>query len=646
MLPVLFLACLPCTPQVDTQQEQPRIETNRDSKVQLALPSEEESFHFAIFGDRTGGPAEGIEVLKDAVAEVNLIDPDLVMTVGDLINGYNQVPEWLEQMHEFKQVMNRLAMPWFPVAGNHDVYWRGPNRPEEEHEENYETHFGPLWYLFRHKGCAFIVLYTDEPNPETGERNFGKPECQEMSPEQLAWLDSALESCADEQHVFMFLHHPRWIGGNYGDDWENVHQRLAAAGNVRACFAGHIHHMRYDGERDGIGYYTLATVGGHQSGHAPSAGWLHQYHLVTVRQDGYSVVAYPVGAALDPKGITAEVSRASETLARELSPRFEQTPQLVEGRLSGEWRAVWTNPTEYAVELDLHLDPRDWRWDVVPTHTQVTLAPGEQVAASWKASRSLEDFWDGLRLPRLTVAANMLAEDARWALVDREVTLPVELPLNSELPLTQLDDRALHLTEPGQHVRVASEAAQVERGPFTLEVRFKADKFTDRQGLAAKTENSAYGLFVSGGQPSFSVHVGGGYTTVSGEDRVALESGRWHHLAGVYDGTQLSLYLDGELIDREAATGPVTPNSLPLIIGGDVNGSAQAVSTFLGEIDYVHLAMHADPSRFGHADGRAPVPDEDSRLLFNLNEPGGVFAIESIQGAHGLRQGEPSSTEL
>ena len=109
--------------------------------------------------------------------------------------------------------------------------------------------------------------------------------------------------------MFVFLHHPRWIGGGYGDDWQRVHELLAAAGNVRAVFAGHIHHMRYDGPRDGIEYFTLATTGGHQSAAAPEAGYLHHYLLVTVRENQLAVAALPVGSAFDPRSITPDVSR-------------------------------------------------------------------------------------------------------------------------------------------------------------------------------------------------------------------------------------------------------------------------------------------------------------------------------------------------
>ena len=279
------------------------IHTDRHSPAKLEKPSEQDSFTFAVFGDRTSGRPSGLRELKQAVAEMNVLGPDLVMTVGDLIQGYNQQAEWLAQMEEFKTVMKRLHMPWFPVPGNHDMYWRGDDRPEHEHEGDFEAHFGPLWYAFEHKDCWFIVLLSDEGNPETGEKNFKKPECQKMSPRQTAFLVETLQRAKDAQHVFVFLHHPRWNGGQYGDDWERIHQLLARAGNVSACFAGHTHTLKFNGTRDGIEYYTLATTGGNVPNGTinPLVGALHHYDLVTVRGDEFHVATVPLGTIIDPQ---------------------------------------------------------------------------------------------------------------------------------------------------------------------------------------------------------------------------------------------------------------------------------------------------------------------------------------------------------
>ena len=279
------------------------VQTDRQSPVVFERPDANETFSFGIFGDQTGthNPVATLKILKYAIGEMNVLGPDLVMNVGDMINGYNQRKEWMAEMRDFMGVMNTLNMPWFPVAGNHDVYWRGEGRPENEHDANYERCFGPLWYAFEHKGCWFFVLYSDEGNPVTGEKNFSKPASQVMSPQQTQWLKDTLIKSKNARHVFLFLHHPRWNGGGYGDDWDRIHALLVKAGNVSAVFAGHTHRMKYNGKRDRIEYFTLGTTGGAISDHNPPRGQQHHYDLVTVRDDEVYVTALPVGSAINPR---------------------------------------------------------------------------------------------------------------------------------------------------------------------------------------------------------------------------------------------------------------------------------------------------------------------------------------------------------
>ncbi|MFK7787962.1 MAG: metallophosphoesterase [Phycisphaeraceae bacterium] len=408
-----------------------RFHTNRKGNA-LPLPVEEDAFTFAIFGDRTGGPHKGINVLAQAVADVNLIEPDLVMTVGDLINGYADDKVWLPQMKQYKEVMGELICPWFPVAGNHDIYWRGPDKPEGELEPLYEMHFGPLWYAFEHKGCFFIVLYTDEGNPQTGERNFKKPASQRMSDEQFDWLKDILNKAKDADHVFVFLHHPRWLGTRkkmvgYGDDWTKVHKELVNAGNVSGVFAGHIHHMRFD-PKDDINYFTLATVGGGQPGWSPKAGWLHHYNLVTVRKDQVAFSAFPVGGVMDPKAITGEVSEQSEVLGRAMPVRFKAPVTIAQdGSVDDTFTLIVKNPAKFTIEIEAVPTSKDSRWTIGPDHEHTTIKPGEEKELTFKVARPAGKFDTTARAIVIELGIDLLTDKHRFPIPVKRITVPGSL---------------------------------------------------------------------------------------------------------------------------------------------------------------------------------------------------------------------------
>jgi hypothetical protein len=119
-----------------------------------------------------------------------------------------------------------------------------------------------------------------------------------------------------------------------------------------------------------------------------------------------------------------------------------------------------------------------------------------------------------------------------------------------------------------------------------------------------------------------------------------LEAGAWHHLAGVYDGAEARLYLDGELIASQSGQGIRRRNTLPLAIGGDVDGAHTATSLFTGLIDYVRVSTV--PRYEGTSVTVPDRPLNDACLLLHLDEMIGLrLPDDSASGAHAGRSGNP-----
>jgi hypothetical protein len=80
-----------------------------------------DNFQFAIIGDRTGGAnIEGTFAL--AMDQLNLVQPEFVINVGDLIEGYTEDRAELNAMwDEAEGLTGKLQMPFFYTIGNHDV---------------------------------------------------------------------------------------------------------------------------------------------------------------------------------------------------------------------------------------------------------------------------------------------------------------------------------------------------------------------------------------------------------------------------------------------------------------------------------------------------------------------------------------------
>jgi hypothetical protein len=640
MREALPTACLLLLLAAPLAADPPAVSTDRAGARTLPLPREEGVFHFVVFGDRTGGPESGLQVLAQAVRETNLLAPDLVMTVGDLINGYNAPEAWREQARAYREVMGGLAMPWFPVAGNHDVTWGAGTAPPGHHEASYETWFGPLWYSFAHKDAAFVVLYSDEGNPATNEKGWKTPETNQFSDRQIAWLERALAEAKGRDHVFVFLHHPRWVSAYYGPtNWDAVHALLVAAGNVTAVFAGHLHRERFDGVRDGILYHTLAATGAGLPFDVPGTGWLHHFDVVTVRKGSVHVASIPVGAVADPRDMTPE-HLALVDQARAWSPGVGPVPLALDDDLGvlAEVPVVLENPLSVPLDLSASVDARGDAWLVRPDHAHATLAPGERRSLSFRALRLAGEPLETLEVPRLVVTTDVLAASRRVSLPARETLLFQGLgPLPPSLLGPDVEG-AVRLGGGTAAVEVAG--LDLPDGPFTVEAWLFAEDLRGRRALLAKTETSEYGIFVSDGVPSFHVFLGPAYSAAEAPER-RLEVGRWHHVAGVFDGSEVRVHVDGEVVARVPGQGPRRRNAHPFFVGADPDVNGLPTSGVLGAVDEVRVSTVAryGPERF--LPERRFEPDEQTVLLLHLDACVGPFVPDaSARRQVAIRRGD------
>ena len=170
---------------------------------------DEVKFTFAFLTDIHLQPElNAVEGFKKAIDTINEIDPDFVLTGGDLVrDALGQTYGRADSLYNlYNQVVKGFNMPVYNTMGNHEIF--GWYRDEKEIRDNveygkrmFEHRIGKRFYSFDHKGWHFIVL--DALGRAEDGGYIGKVE-----EEQVEWLKKDLETLDKKIPIIVSVHIP------------------------------------------------------------------------------------------------------------------------------------------------------------------------------------------------------------------------------------------------------------------------------------------------------------------------------------------------------------------------------------------------------------------------------------------------------
>lgn len=260
----------------------PFVATDMKPWTTQPLNNRPETFRFAVISDRTGGHREG--VFARAVNYLNLMQPEFVLSVGDLIEGYSEKKGQVEeQWQEFGSLVGKLQMPFFYVPGNHDV-------TNKTQREIWKEKYGRTYYYFVYKNVLFLCMDTEDSPPETKGTGLSK--------EQYAYFEDVLKKHPNVRYTIIALHKPIWNQQNVDDlGWTNF-EKTVLKDRPYTVYAGHEHHYRKT-IRNGRNYYQFATTGGGSKMRGLEYGEFDQIVWVTMKDE-------PILANINLDGIIPE----------------------------------------------------------------------------------------------------------------------------------------------------------------------------------------------------------------------------------------------------------------------------------------------------------------------------------------------------
>lgn len=215
-----------------------------------------------------------IEGFKKAIEEINKINPDIVITGGDLI--YDALGVSFERADSlfnlYNEIVKLINAPVYNTIGNHEIFgWYEKSGVSGDHPEfgkkMYENRIGKTYYSFEHKGIKFFILDSIEEVPEGG-KYFGF-----INDEQMEWLRNELTSTDVSKPIIISTHIPfitTFSQIKAGSQKENERGLvvenskevldLFASHNLKLVLQGHLHFFEDLNIQNKVRFITAGAV--------------------------------------------------------------------------------------------------------------------------------------------------------------------------------------------------------------------------------------------------------------------------------------------------------------------------------------------------------------------------------------------------
>ncbi|MFB6318877.1 metallophosphoesterase family protein [Saccharicrinis sp. FJH54] len=243
--------------------------------ISHSVLSQNKPFSFVFMTDIHLQPEKhAVEGFEKAITEINDLQPDFVITGGDLImDALKQSYGRADSLYKlYISVSRELNMPVHNTMGNHEIFGICNTKTDlsqnpEYNEKMFEKRLGDSYYTFRYNGWKFFILNSVEKDDNGCYIGWIDDQQKEWIKKELSKTDKDTPIAITTHIPFITTFNQVYYGSTLGNDSSLV---VANSKDILDLFKGHNlklvmqgdTHIAEDVYIDGIHYITGGAICG------------------------------------------------------------------------------------------------------------------------------------------------------------------------------------------------------------------------------------------------------------------------------------------------------------------------------------------------------------------------------------------------